>query len=46
MWRTVRIRQREYEFVRDLAKKHNKSMCEVASSIISRFVEEMKSGFD
>jgi len=46
MWRTVRIRQREYEFVRDLAKKHNKSMCEVASAIISRFAEEMKNGFE
>ncbi len=46
MWRTVRIRQGEYEFVRDLAKKHNKSMCEVASAIISRFAEEMKNGFE
>ena len=32
--------------MRDLAKKHNKSMCEVASAIISRFAEEMKSGVD
>jgi len=46
MWKTVRIRRGEYEFVRDLAKKHNKSMCEVASAIISRFAEEMKSGVD
>jgi len=46
MWKTVRIRRREYEFVRDLAKKHNKSMCEVASAIISRFAEEMKNGFE
>ena len=46
MWKTVRIRQREYEFVRDLAKKHNKSMCEVASHIISRFAEEMKNGVE
>ena len=46
MWRTVRIRQKEYEFVRDLAKKHRKSMCEVVSTIISRFAEEMKSGVD
>jgi len=46
MWRTVRIRQGEYEFVRDLAKKHRKSMCEVVSTIISRFAEEMKSGVD
>ena len=46
MWRTVRIRQKEYEFVRELARKHDKSMCEVASSIISRFAEEMKNGVD
>ena len=32
--------------MRDLAKKHNKSMCEVASAIISRFAEEMKNGFE
>jgi len=35
MWRTVRIRQREYEFVRDLAKKEKKSMCEVVSEIVA-----------
>ena len=46
MWRTVRIRQREYDFIREIAKKHDKSMCEVASAIISRFAEEMKNGFE
>jgi len=46
MWRTVRIRQKEYEFVRKIAKQHKKSMCEVVSAIISRFAEEMKDGVD
>ena len=46
MWRTVRIRQKEYEFVRNIAKQHKKSMCEVVSAIISRFAEEMKGGVD
>ena len=35
MWRTVRIRQKEYEFVRELAKKEKKSMCEVVSKIVA-----------
>ena len=46
MWRTVRIRQKEYEFVRKIAKQHKKSMCEVVSAIVSRFAEEMKDGVD
>jgi len=35
MWRTVRIRQREYDFIKELAKKQKKSMCEVVSKIVA-----------
>jgi len=41
MWRTVRIRQKEYEFVRELAKEEKKSMCEVVSEIVA---ERMNAG--
>ena len=39
MWRTVRIRQKEYEFVRELANKEKKSMGGVVSEIVA---ERMK----
>ena len=39
MWRTVRIRQKEYEFVRELANKEKKSMGRVVSEIVA---EKMK----
>jgi len=44
MWKTVRIRQREYEFVRELAKKQKKSMCEVVSEAVSEYVRGMAAG--
>jgi len=39
MWRTVRIRQREYDFIKKIAKEEGKSMCEVVSEIVA---ERMK----
>jgi len=39
MWRTVRIRQKEYGFVRELANKEKKSMGRVVSEIVA---ERMK----
>jgi len=42
MWRTVRIRQREYELVRVIAEK--KSMCEVVSEAVSEYVRGMAAG--
>ena len=35
MWRTVRIRQREYDFIKKIAKEEKKSMCEVLSEIVA-----------
>ena len=46
MWRTVRIREEAYNYIKRLAEKRHTSMCEVASAIISRFAEEMKNGFE
>ena len=42
MWRTVRISESAYNYIKRLAEKRHTSMCEVASAIISRFAEEMK----
>ena len=39
MWRTVRIRQKEYEFVKELARREGKSMCEVVSKIIAEVMK-------
>lgn len=44
MWRTVRIRQREYDFIKELAKKQKKSMCEVVSEAVSEYVRGMAAG--
>ena len=44
MWRTVRIRQREYELVRVIAEKQKKSMCEVVSEAVSEYVRGMAAG--
>jgi len=46
MWRTVRIREEAYNYIRKIAEERRTSMCKVASAIISRFAEEMKNGVD
>ena len=46
MWRTVRISESAYNYIRKIAEERHTSMCEVASAIISRFAEEMKNGFE
>ena len=45
-WRTVRIREGAYRHLRELAQRERKSMCEIVSTIISRFAEGMKSGIN
>ena len=45
-WRTVRIREDAYRHLRELAQRERKSMCEIVSTIISRFAEGMKSGIN
>ena len=46
MQRTIRINEESYRIVKELAEERHTSMCKAASSIISRFAEEMKSGVD
>jgi len=35
MWRTVRIREEAYKFIKKVAKEEKKSMCEVVSEIVA-----------
>ena len=35
MWRTVRIREEAYKFIKKVAKEERKSMCEVVSEIVA-----------
>ena len=44
MWKTVRIRQKEYELVKVMAEKQKKSMCEVVSEAVSEYVKNMAAG--
>jgi len=37
MWKTVRIRQKEYETVKELARREGKSMCEAVSKIVAEW---------
>ena len=39
MWRTVRIREEAYNYLKELARKEKKSMCEIVSRIV---LEHMK----
>ena len=38
-WRTVRIREDAYKRLKELAKQHKKSMCEVVSKIVAEWEE-------
>ena len=46
MQRTIRINEEPYRIIKKIAEEHRTSMCKAASSIISRFAEEMKNGFE
>jgi len=46
MQRTIRINEESYRILKELSKEHHTSLCKVASSIISRFAEEMKNGVE